>query len=420
MARARLRAMSSDGVWSWPRRVLFRFGVVLGALFAYPFPIGLIPKTEPWFDVALEPFDWIVRALAAVLGQARPALEMTGSGDTRWAYLWMLASLILAAVGAAIWSVVDRRRLAYPRLAGWALVGLRYVLAFTMVSYGFAKIFDTQFPPPSYIRLDHRLGDMSPMGVLWSFTGSSTPYAVFGGLAEALGAALLLWRRTATLGALVVAAVMTNVVMLNFTYDVPVKLYATQLLVCALVIAAPQLRRLAIAVLGGAVAAVPPRPRGSVRVERARLAAKVAMLAAMGWSIYQQHQQWLAYPPPPGPLAGIWSVETWRQDGVEHPPLTTDTVRWRKLILDGGRGEIRRMTDERVKLGATVDAAAGTITVVTPGAGDAPPEVWRFTQPDPTHLIIDAGAIQATLVREPEPLLRTRGFHWIQEVPFNR
>jgi hypothetical protein len=32
--------MTSDGVWSWPRRVLFRFGVVLGALFAYPFPIG--------------------------------------------------------------------------------------------------------------------------------------------------------------------------------------------------------------------------------------------------------------------------------------------------------------------------------------------------------------------------------------------
>lgn len=412
--------MPSDAVWSWPRRALFRFGVVLGVLFAYPFPIGLIPKTEPLSVRALEPCDWIVRALAAALGQDRPSLVLTGSGDTRWSYLWWLASLILAVIGAAIWSGVDRRRLAYPRLAGWALIGLRYVLAFTMVSYGFAKIFDTQFPPPSYIRLDHRLGDMSPMGVLWTFTGASTPYAVFGGLAEALGAALLLWRRTATLGALVVAAVMTNVVMLNFSYDVPVKLYAMQLLVCAIVIAAPQLRRLATAVLGGAVAAVPPRPRGSVRVERGQLAAKVVMLAALGWSIYQQHQQWQTYPPPPGPLAGIWSVETWREDGVEHPPLTTDAVRWRKLILDGGRGEIRRMTDERVRIGAAVDAAARTITVVVPGGGGVPSGVWRFEQPDPTHLIIDAGAIHATLVREPEPLLRTRGFHWIQEAPYNK
>jgi hypothetical protein len=55
---------------------------------------------------------------------------------------------------------------------------------------------------------------------------------------------LLATRRTATAGALVMVAVMSNVVMLNFCFDVPVKLASTHLLVFALVIAAPDARRL--------------------------------------------------------------------------------------------------------------------------------------------------------------------------------
>jgi hypothetical protein len=55
---------------------------------------------------------------------------------------------------------------------------------------------------------------------------------------------LLATRRTAKAGALVMVAVMSNVVMLNFCFDVPVKLASTHLLVFALVIAAPDARRL--------------------------------------------------------------------------------------------------------------------------------------------------------------------------------
>ena len=41
------------------------------------------------------------------------------------------------------------------------------------------------------------------------------------------------------------AAAMANVVALNFCYDVPVKLYSVQLLLEALIIAAPDLRQVA-------------------------------------------------------------------------------------------------------------------------------------------------------------------------------
>jgi hypothetical protein len=44
---------------------------------------------------------------------------------------------------------------------------------------------------------------------------------------------------TLLLGALLVAATTTNVLLLNLSYDVPVKLYSVHLLVMALFLAAP-------------------------------------------------------------------------------------------------------------------------------------------------------------------------------------
>ncbi len=55
---------------------------------------------------------------------------------------------------------------------------------------------------------------------------------------------LLLFRHTTTLGALVAAGVMSNVVMLNFGYDIPVKLFSTHLLLFAGALLVPDGRRL--------------------------------------------------------------------------------------------------------------------------------------------------------------------------------
>jgi len=48
------------------------------------------------------------------------------------------------------------------------------------------------------------------------------------------GGMLLLFRRTVTLGAIASAAALLNIVLLNFCYDVPVKLYSAHLLLMAL------------------------------------------------------------------------------------------------------------------------------------------------------------------------------------------
>jgi hypothetical protein len=52
-----------------------------------------------------------------VLGLPAPSTVPNGSGDTTAAYVMWLVVIILAALGTAIWSALDRRRTAYPRLA---------------------------------------------------------------------------------------------------------------------------------------------------------------------------------------------------------------------------------------------------------------------------------------------------------------
>ncbi|MEO8701679.1 MAG: DoxX family membrane protein [Kofleriaceae bacterium] len=403
--------------WSIPKRVAFRFGFIAGLVFVFPFPIGLLPKTDWLAEQLNAPWEAFVCWFAqAVLGLDRPATEMTGSGDTTFAWVAFLVTLIVAAIGTVIWSVLDRKRTGYPRLAAGALVVLRYVLAMTMLAYGFAKIVNTQFPFPNPTRLDGRIGDMSPMGLLWTFMGYSTPYTVFAGLCEALGAVLLLWRRTTLLGALVIAAVMTNVVAMNLSYDVPVKLYSMQLLLLALIIATPHLRRVVAAVLGYATPEVVPAPRMTRRHERARLVAKAVVVLSIALHIYESVDEASEYRDRTAPLGGIWAVETWTADGIEHPPLTTDAERWRKLAVNPHWATIRSMTDATTNVRIAVDEVARTLTVKT--------EIWRYSQPDPEHLVLDGvwsgHTLHVTLRLEPDPLLVTSGFHWIQEAPLNR
>lgn len=408
----------AEPVWSIPRRVTFRFGVVAGVLFLFPFPLGLVPGTRGIAEALSKPWDWLVPWFAeTVLGLERPQHVFTGSGDTMFLWVQTLLIVILAAIGAAVWSAVDRR-VSYPRLQTAAIAVLRLFLCTMMVLYGVAKLVDAgQFPPPSPARLDQSFGDASPMGLLWTFMGHSKAYTVFGGLAELAGGLLLLSRRTAVIGALVTAAVMTNVVVLNMSYDVPVKLFSMQLLLCALLILLPHARRVTAALLGYAVEEVAPRARGSARAERVRLVAKLAFAGLLAFGAWQSFDDRTR--PPKNELHGVWAVETFVADGVEHAPLITDEVRWRKLIV-GERGvSVRAMTDRRSWFAARVEP--GAITLVMPETKEE--VVLRYAR-NAQRLVVDGAyrgkQLHVTFVKEPPPLLETRGFHWVQEAPFNR
>ena len=242
-----MEEMKATMGWHPATRVVFRFVFAYLILFILPFPLGSVPYTE----ALAEPYTQLWNAIIPRVGRDVLKLDyevgvvFNGSGDRTYDYILVLCLLVLAAAATALWSLLDRRRTAYPRLYQWLRVYVRLYLGTVMIGYGAYKVINSQFPHPPLDRLVQPFGYASPMGLLWTFMGASEPYAMFTGAAEMLCGILLFARRTTALGAVACVAVLSNVVMLNFSYDVPVKLYSSHLLAMAVFLAAPEARRLA-------------------------------------------------------------------------------------------------------------------------------------------------------------------------------
>jgi hypothetical protein len=408
-------------MWSLPRRLAFRYFTVLSLLLIYPFPLQLVPIAGVQ-RVTMAPVDWCVKAFAEhVLGIAPPPLVFTGSGDTLWHFVELLMYACIAAVVTVVWSIVRRRCQSHARQQAAMIVLLRYYVACMMFIYGVSKVWIGQFPPLTLARADQTIGEMSPMGMLWTFMGSSPTYTFVTGFVEVLGGVLLLWRRTQVIGAIVVVIAMTQVVLLNFTYDVPVKLFSLQLLAMAIAIALPAARRMMAVALGYAAPEAPPRVRGSLRYERVRFAIKTFVLVAIALNMIGYAMFLRSFDHAPPPLSGSWAVETFEYDGAERAPLITDDARWRKIIVTEYGIWIRLMTDRRgILRGAQIDP--DTHTIIVPDGVEK--LTWHYEQPDAQHLVLRGELRGHTFVAacrlEPPPELLTRGFHWIQEAPYHR
>jgi hypothetical protein len=394
-------------------RLAFRFFFSFFVLYNFPFPLNVVPGVDTDAPVR-RAWDALVQPVGTRIFGAAPSSQFTGSGDGSWSWTQLLLIVVFSIVAALVWTVWDRRT-NYPLLARWLHVYVRFALAIVMLGYGSAKVIPTQFPSPTLDRLTQPFGQASPMGILWTFMGASAPYVIFTGLGEMLGGLLLTMRRTALVGALVSAAVMTQVVVLNFCYDVPVKLFSSFLLLEALFLIAYDARRVLFAL-------VPPVHRVAWWKPAIRTAAIVA-LCVYSLKDGLEFRKQLATR---SPLRGVWRVDTIQVNGTERPPLITDTTRWRRMIFDYPQGmSIQLMSDERQRYGISLAEVQKTFNL-TRRAEPAFRASFHYQRPDPRTLIVDgtmgADRIHAVTHLEPENdfLLQTRGFHWINEIPFNR
>lgn len=417
--------------WSLAQRIGFRFAFVYFVLHIFPFPLGPIPGTGWVGELYMKFWDATVPWVGEHLLRLGPAkrIELTGSGDTPFDWAQYFCILVIAAVATLVWSIVDRRRTAYPRLHQGLRIYVRYSLAAAMVSYGLAKF--TQFAPPGPERLVTPYGESSPMGLLWTFMGFSGTYSLFTGFAETLGGVLLFFRRTTTLGALVVMGVMSNVVMLNFCYDVPVKLFSSRLLMMAVFLLLPDLERLAnFFLLDRPTEPRLPRIPFTVKwKERAWIAAKVAMIGMiLGWQAYNEVETYQQVrSAPKHAFTGIYEVESFTRDGQEAPPLLTDAARWRLVTVNRvGMLSVKTMNDALKRHRATDDPEKKELSLVSGPDPNAPKTVLTYSWPDPEHLVLEGTYDNAALnvrlrkVDEGKFLLLNRGFHWVSEYPFHR
>lgn len=412
------------------KRTLVRFAFVYLGFYLFRDLVSIV-YLENVLAPVLRLWDTIVIWTGKLWFQLDIDPTPNGSSDRPYDYVNMLCCLLLAVTLTALWTAL-RKRSDDAKLQEWFTMFLRFTLATALFAYGATKVFPTQFPTVRLYRLVQTFGEISPMGLLWTFMGASVGYMVFTGLAELLAAALLIPRRTRLLGALVSIGIFTNIVMLNFSYDVCVKLYSLHLLAMSLLLAAPDLRRLAsLFVLNREVEPAEHRPLFA-KASANRWAVIVWTVFLTGYGVFWLSKSYVDSRTPPrgsfaprSPFYGIWNVEEMVVDGVVRPPLLTDRERWRRVVFDHPEYfSVQLMESGKGHL-LTLDTARKTLTL-TNRSDPKLKSSLSYRQPSPEVMVLagdyEGRRLQVRLRKRDmkELHLVSRGFHWISERPYNR
>ena len=390
--------------WSLAARIAFRFAF---SYFALTWLLSLLANRIGFLREMYTDF-WnglVVWANEAVFHLPDEQLfNLTGS--TAYSTVRFLCHLAVAGAATVVWSVLDRRRVQYARLHPWLRIVVRYMLAGTMIRYGALKVIPSQMvaPPPLGV-LPQRIGDLLPTHVLWWTIGASPTFETATGLAELLGGVLLLFPRTTLLGALISAANMLFVFLLNMCFDVSVKLPSLQYLAMALILVAPDARRLADVFLFHRRA----EPSQVLPLFRRKWLDRIPhiLLFLYGLSTIKSDLEWSAerykhqHPPRP-PLYGIWSVEAFARDG-KNVPLSTEPDRWLLVMfLKPGSVGVEQMAGAWKNYKLDLDMEKKRMAL-GPSQG-----TFSFQQPEKDVLVLD-GQLEGRRVRaklRKAPLIR--------------
>jgi hypothetical protein len=428
-----LTTIETNQNWSHFQKIAFRFCFIFFALHNFNFPIGEIPVVGEWISEQYENLwdklvNWGGKLFFSI---PEITIKPAGSGDTTWNWVQEFLILLLSALCCVIWSLFDRKRPNYQGLNYWNNVWIRYCLGFTMLTYGIVKVFPSQFGTITSYRLYQQLGDMSPMGLLWTFMAHSTSYQFFAGLMECLGGALLLFRKTRLLGALISVGVMVNVFALNMCYDVPVKLYSFLLVLMALYLTAPDFKQLLNFFILQKPTTVPPQYQPSFSDKKGykigRIVLKLALILGLVTPlVLQMLESEDKRAEPLSAFYGPYSVSKHIKNNVDLP--LTDSLRWEKFFIDrrGAYNIIFVSNEMGVRDRINFEKNDSTKTIKFSTVKDTTKYLFTYQQPDTTTLILngkfgkDSLHIELLKQKNKDFLLVKRGFHWINEYPFNK
>lgn len=406
-------------VWSSAKKALFKF------IFTYFSLYILLMFSSSLFEI---PFRWLGNTLLGI--DYSYDINGYGSGDHTYAYITLFINTILAIIISLFWIFLDRNRKSHNKLMYWFIVILRVYLIFFMFTYGFVKIIQLQFPYPSLTRMLEPLGNFSPMGLAWTYLGYSKGFNLFMGIMEISGGLLLIPRRTSTLGAFITMGVMTHVAVMNFMYDIPVKIFSVHLTLIALFIFSTDLKRF----INIFITNQPTEsydyynPIDDKTYHKVIFWMKLIFTIALGGLFVLQgwgNERSKNKKGKPH-LYGIWEVEQFIKEKDTIPPLITDAKRWRYLVVEQkNRATIKTMNDERHNYKFKPDTISKKIILY--GSGE------KNETPNFTYELLDSETMKLNgqlhlynyeilLKRKKleDILLYSRGFNWINEKPYNR
>lgn len=231
----------------WPewKKIAFRFIAIFFFLQIFPWPINAIPLLNIAADYYYDMLDWLVTlSNSRFFHISKELVPVNGSGDTSFAWAQLLLSGIIAFIVTVVWTLIDRRRCNYASISYYLHTYVRFYIIYISINYGVSKLFLQQMPYPSISQLATPLGDFLPMRLSWMLFGYARTYQVFGGIMEIVVGLLLIPRRTIALGAFLGTCVYFNVMMLNLSFDIPVKIASATYTIFCLYLLSPYYWRL--------------------------------------------------------------------------------------------------------------------------------------------------------------------------------
>jgi len=403
-----------------------------GLLFLFVYIFIYASSSQLLLTFILDPlWQKVIPWFAGIVGRDTPiTIFPNGSGDTTFNYYQILFFALVALVLAIGISLIDSKRKNYSTLLGWLTVLVRYYLALLMITYGFAKLYYMQFTFPSVSRLDQELGDFSPMGLLWTFMGYSKGYTMFSGALEFIGGIFLLSRYTTTLGALTTFGVMLNVMMLNYCYDVPVKILSTHMVLMSLFLIALDGKRLFNFFFSNQKVEpyIFPEVVPAKFVTAKNVIKYLAIIGFLCYSIYEMNgykKKWGPDAPKPF-FYGKYVVESFeRKPSNQTDSLTTKPMEWASFIQSWeGMASIKTTDNRTLRYNFEPDITNHLFRLRMKGESDFQELTYELLDSNRVHIngTYRTDTLDILMKKEDtsDRLLVKRGFHWVNEYPFNR
>ncbi|WP_430410166.1 hypothetical protein [Kordia sp.] len=425
--------MQTTTTWSFIEKIGFRLFFVYCLLFILPFPLNTFDFLS---DITLFYDDVTWKKIVSLVSEnvfniPFDSLAMPrGSGDTTYNYIQLFCFVIISVLITVIWSILDRKRKNYSRLLQFFIIFIAYYLIFIMFTYGFIKVYKLQFPDPYLARLIQPYGESSPMGIAWTFMGASKAYTFFSGLSEIIAGLLLIFRRTRTLGGLVCFGVMLNIFMMNMCYDIPVKIFSFHLMLFAFFIFMQDWKRLFSVFF--TASSVPPKSFPSYfEKPEFNIAAIVIKFLVIAFFLYSNISSAIIRNKARGPYAkktalyGIYNVNTIVKNQDTIPLLVTDENLWKRILIQRANYiSIYNFKDKRTRFKLKLDTLTNTMNFEK---REDSTDIYNFTYTLKDSILTLKGThLNDTLLIEAKQFdlkkfkLMNRGFHWINEHPYNR
>ncbi|QBQ40792.1 hypothetical protein E2P86_06350 [Sphingobacterium psychroaquaticum] len=412
--------LANSSVWSPLKKLGFRFSFI----FILSFILLKNNGTFPLFNIISKPFialsqqftPWFAKHILHY--QYDYAIFTNGSGDTSYDWVVLLVLFLLALLGSAIWSLLDRKRKNYDIGYYWLTLFIRYYIALMLINYGAIKLTHSQMPAPGLSRLMQPLNEFSPMGLAWTFMGFSKGYNIFVGLVE-ISAAFLLFRRTLVLGALVTIATSINIMSINYFFDVPVKQLSTALLFLSIFLLLPYLRPLNNFFFKGEPAQLQLLARPVFQKKWLKKGAPWLKIGFIAFVVITQvmglfsRQKLMDHYFKKSPLYGIYRIED------KNSELYTLPSDWSYLIFEGENQVTIRDRYYKAHYEETrPDTTAKTISLNN--------FTFDYQVADNGDIVLkktlEKGVEEIKLIKQntTDFELNKRSFSWIQEYPYNR